>query len=73
MKSLWIVASDLLDEIAFFPDHLEVKVAGAPRMNVTLQEVGLTGGPGIDRVGEPTVDKTDPRWRIRPWRSGSYR
>ncbi|MEX1207444.1 MAG: recombinase family protein [Acidimicrobiia bacterium] len=50
----WIIASDLLDEIVFFPDHLEVKVSGAPRMNVTLREVGLTGGSSFQRVGEPT-------------------
>ncbi|HEX9978464.1 MAG TPA: hypothetical protein VGB41_07555, partial [Acidimicrobiia bacterium] len=54
----WIIASDLLDEIAFFPDHLEVKVSGAPRMNVTLQEVGLTGGSSFQRVGERTRTST---------------
>ena len=43
-KERWIIASDLLDEASIYPDHLEVKVSGAPRMNVTLQEVGLTGG-----------------------------
>lgn len=29
---------------AIFPDHLEVTVNGAPRLNVTLDEVGLKGG-----------------------------
>jgi len=54
----WMIASDLLDEITIYPDHLEVKVSGAPRMNVTLQEVGLTGGSAFQRVGEPTRTPT---------------
>jgi site-specific DNA recombinase len=54
----WIIASDLLDEIAIHPDHLEIKVSGAPRMNLTLQEVGLTGGSSFQRVGEPTRTST---------------
>jgi len=60
-RERWIIASDLLDEIAFFPDHLEVKVSGAPRMNVTLQEVGLTGGSPFQRVGDPTRTSTTTR------------
>jgi hypothetical protein len=35
-RERWIIVSDLLDEIAFLPDHLEVKVSVAPRMNVRL-------------------------------------
>jgi hypothetical protein len=27
-----------------YPDHLEVTVSGVPRLNVMLEEVGLTGG-----------------------------
>jgi hypothetical protein len=30
-----------------YPDHLEVTVSGAPRLNVTLEEVGLTGGVAV--------------------------
>ena len=50
---LWAKASDeerrvmveeWLDSVAMFPDHLEVTVSGAPRLNVLLEEVGLTGG-----------------------------
>ena len=48
-------------------DHLGVKISGAPGMNVALQEVGLAGGPCLQRVGEPTVDGSDPGWRLRPW------
>ncbi|HJQ90479.1 MAG TPA: recombinase family protein [Acidimicrobiia bacterium] len=51
-KEKWVIASDLLDEISIHPDHLEVKVAGAPRLNVTLREVGLTGGSTFYGVGE---------------------
>ena len=60
-----ILANDLLDGVSFFPDHLEVTVAGAPTINVLLSEVGLTGGMGIPgkgsstyRVGEPTRTPT---------------
>jgi hypothetical protein len=68
-RERWIIASDLLDEIAFFPDHLEVKVSGAPRMNVTLHEVGLRGGSSFCGVGEPSVAEADSGWRLRPWGS----
>jgi hypothetical protein len=27
--------------VPFFPDHLEVTMAGAPKLNVMLSEVGL--------------------------------
>lgn len=57
-RERWVMASDLLDEISIYPDHLEVKVAGAPRLNVTLQEVGLTGGSGFYGVGERTRTST---------------
>jgi hypothetical protein len=39
-----VLVEELLDVLAIFPDHLEVTVKGAPRLNVTLDEVGLTGG-----------------------------
>ena len=64
-----ILANDLLDGISFFPDHLEVKVAGAPRMKVTLQEAGLTGGSTPYGVGEPSVDLADTGWRLKDWAS----
>jgi hypothetical protein len=57
-KEQWVIASDLLDEISIHPDHLEVKVAGAPKLNVTLSEVGLTGGSGFYGVGERTRTST---------------
>jgi site-specific DNA recombinase len=39
-----VLVEELLDVVAIFPDHLEVTVNGAMRLNVTLDEVGLTGG-----------------------------
>jgi hypothetical protein len=52
---LWAKASDVerrvmveewVDSVAMFPDHLEITVSGAPRLNLLLGEVGLTGGGG---------------------------
>lgn len=39
-----VLVEELLDVLAIFPDHLEVTVNGAPRLNVTFDEVGLKGG-----------------------------
>lgn len=36
-----VLVQELVDEVALFPDHLEVVVAEAPRLNVTLEEVGV--------------------------------
>jgi hypothetical protein len=72
-RERWIIASDLLDEVAIYPDHLEIKVSGAPRMNVTLEEVGLKPGSGFQGVGEPLPDEGDQAWRLRQWGSDSPR
>jgi hypothetical protein len=40
------MVEEWVDSVAMFPDHLEVTVSGAPRLNVLLGEVGLTGGGG---------------------------
>jgi len=48
-----VLVDELVEEVAVFADHLEVKVAGAPRINVTLEEVGLRVSE-IGGVGEPT-------------------
>ncbi len=47
------LVDELVEEVAVFSDHLEVKVAGAPRINVTLAEVGLKVSD-IGGIGEPT-------------------
>lgn len=44
-----VLVQELVEEVALFPDHLEVTVAGAPRLNVTLEEIcvqncGVRGG-----------------------------
>ena len=36
-----VLIEDLVKGIWFFPDHLEVEVVGVPKMNVSLEEVGL--------------------------------
>ena len=48
-----------------FPNHAEVKVVGAPQLNVRLREVRLKV-PEIVGVGEPS---TIPDWRLASWRS----
>lgn len=70
-RERWMIASDLLDEIAIYPDHLEIKVSGSPRMNVTLQEVGLKPGSGFQGVGERSLDESDHSWRLKTWGSDS--
>jgi hypothetical protein len=39
-----VLVEELLGAVSIFPDHLEVTVAGVPRLNVTLEEVGLKAG-----------------------------
>lgn len=34
-----VLADKMLEEVAPFPDHLEVSISGAPRLNVTLEGV----------------------------------
>jgi site-specific DNA recombinase len=46
-----IIVEELLESVAMFPDHLEVTVSGVPRLNVTLEEVGLTSGWQFCGVG----------------------
>ena len=50
-----VLVEELLTEIALYPDHLEVEVFGAPRLNVLLDEVGLAGrgsaGLNVQSVG----------------------
>jgi hypothetical protein len=36
-----VLVHELLEEVSLFPDHLGVVVAGAPRLNVTLEEIGV--------------------------------
>ncbi len=36
-----MLVEELVEAVTIFPDHLDLKVAGAPRLNVHLGEVGL--------------------------------
>jgi len=56
---IWVAASEqerrvlieeLVESVDIFPDHLEVNVAGVPRLNVLLEEVGLVQR-GVQTVG----------------------
>ena len=44
-----MLIDELLETVEVHHDHLEVIVRGAPRLNVTLDEVGLTGPEGEKR------------------------
>ena len=48
-----VLIEELVESITVFPDHLEVKVFGAPTLNVLYGEVGLKV-PEIVGVGDPT-------------------
>ena len=45
-KEKRVLVEELLESVAFFPDHVEVTAKGVPTINVLLEEVGLTGGEG---------------------------
>ncbi len=83
VDAIWAEAADhekkvlverLVRGIWFYPDHLEVEVSGAPRMNVDLKEVGLIP-PVVDcscRRGDlnpHTLAGTSPSsWRVYQFR-----
>ncbi len=61
----------LVETVALFPDHLEVTISGAPKMNITLQEVGLSGGLSTRGVGRTAPrDGNDLEWRVGKWIAG---
>jgi len=45
-----VLVEELVEEVCVFPDHLEVVVAGAGRMNMTLEEVGLARSQSVEVV-----------------------
>ena len=47
-----VLVEELIEKVTVFPDHLEVKVTGAPPLNVLYGEVGLKL-PEIVGVGDP--------------------
>jgi hypothetical protein len=53
-----VLVEELLESVAMYPDHLEITVSGTPRLNVTLEEVGLTGGGSLvvsEARGDPNT------------------
>jgi hypothetical protein len=60
-----VLIHELIELVKMFPNHAEVKVVGAPQLNVRLREVRLKV-PEIVGVGEPS---TIPDWRLASWRS----
>lgn len=46
-----VIVEELLESVAMYPDHLEVTVSGVPRLNMTLEEVGLSRGWQFCGVG----------------------
>jgi len=63
-KERRVFLNELLDAVFFFPDHLEVSVAAAPRLNIALSEVGMKGVSTVG-VGGGTRYKT-PRTPYSP-------
>jgi hypothetical protein len=52
-----VLVEELIEEVAILPDHLEVTVAGAPKINVLFEEVGLKQSETAG-VGGPTCNLT---------------
>jgi len=64
-----VLVDELLSEVALYPDHLEVEVAGTPRLDVLLDEVGLTNrGKGRPQTHRPRkcADCECPRGDLNP-------
>ena len=56
-----VLVEELVEVVAVFPDHLEVTIAGAPKLNVDLSEVGLGSNRSQNvRVGGPTASGCVP-------------
>jgi hypothetical protein len=44
-----VLVDELVESVTVFPDHLEVNVAGVPRLNVAFDEVGLKQSGNVRR------------------------
>ena len=51
-----VLVEELIEVVMVFPDHLEVRVVGAPPLNVTLAEVGLREGGTTSCVSERGIE-----------------
>ena len=57
-----VLVEQLVEKVAVFPDHLEAAIAGAPRLDVGLAEVGLGGNQSqIVGVRGPTCQGVSGR------------
>jgi DNA invertase Pin-like site-specific DNA recombinase len=50
-KERRVLVEELIEWVTVFPDHLEVKVSGAPNLNILLSEVGLRGSENVQLRG----------------------
>lgn len=66
-----VLVEELVEKVAVFPDHLEVTIAGAPRLNVGLAEVGLGGNQSqiVGVGGAFATISTQETTRSAAWRS----
>ena len=56
-----VLVEELDELVTVFPDHLEVKIASAPRPNVTLSGVELSGRESQNvGVGGPSATSAGP-------------
>lgn len=55
-----VLVEELIEAVMVFPDHLEVRVVGAPPLNVTLAEVGLREGGTRTCVSERGLEPLRP-------------
>jgi len=63
-----VLVQEMLEGIWIYPDHLEMKVAGAPELNVTLDEVGLKAALSTRGVGQ-LLARVGNAWRLRELRT----
>ncbi len=55
-----VLVEELVEAVIVFPDHLEVQIAGAPRLNVTFAEVGLRDPGTRTSVSEGGLEPPRP-------------
>jgi len=61
-----VLVEELVERVAVSPDHLEVSIAGATRLNAGFADVGLGDNQSQNvGVGEPMSTISD--WRLEPW------
>jgi hypothetical protein len=59
-----VLVEELIEAVVVFPDHLEVRVVGAPPLNVALPEVGLREGGTTTCVSESRCPRSGIRQAI---------